>query len=245
MGQLHRVAGEGDGHVGGQLERGGGRRGQHEGVNTSWGPSKVKAPSTPSSSSRRASSAAFSSPDSRVSIFGRAIAVHADTTGADPPAASARGATAGYVTAVAAAVTVTHWGRWHPVPSRRPRPPSSSGPATPIGFGLGPANPDAFLTALGERDDWEDLTLGGALLLGYYTVLTHPKVSYRCGFFGPAERILVGPGRPHRAGPGRVPPVRPHPPAVRPEGHDRPGRPARRPTGWSTSRCTSAPPTTS
>jgi acyl-CoA hydrolase len=63
-----------------------------------------------------------------------------------------------------------------------------------IGFGLGPANPDAFLTALGGRDDWADLTLGGALLLGYYTVLTHPKVSYRSGFFGPAERILEAQG---------------------------------------------------
>jgi acyl-CoA hydrolase len=63
-----------------------------------------------------------------------------------------------------------------------------------IGFGLGPANPHAFLTALGERDDWEDLTLGGALLLGYYSVLTHPNVSYRSGFFGPAERILLAQG---------------------------------------------------
>ena len=52
---------------------------------------------------------------------------------------------------------------------------------TPSGSGSGPANPDAFLTALGGRDDWEDLTFGGALLLGYYTVLTHPKVSYRSG----------------------------------------------------------------
>jgi len=63
-----------------------------------------------------------------------------------------------------------------------------------IGFGLGPGNPDAFLTALGERDDWEDLVLGGALLLGYYTVLTKPGVSYRCGFFGPAERVLLAEG---------------------------------------------------
>ena len=63
-----------------------------------------------------------------------------------------------------------------------------------VGFGLGPANPDAFLTALGGRDDWEDLTLGGALLLGYYTVLTNPKVSYRSGFFGPSERILLAQG---------------------------------------------------
>jgi acyl-CoA hydrolase len=63
-----------------------------------------------------------------------------------------------------------------------------------IGFGLGPANPDAFLTALGGRDDWVDLTVGGALLLGYYTVLAHPNVSYRCGFFGPAERMLLAGG---------------------------------------------------
>jgi acyl-CoA hydrolase len=63
-----------------------------------------------------------------------------------------------------------------------------------IGFGLGPANPDAFLSALGERDDWVDLTLGGALLLGYYPVLAHPGVNYRCGFFGPAERMLLAAG---------------------------------------------------
>lgn len=64
-----------------------------------------------------------------------------------------------------------------------------------VGFGLGPGNPHAFLKALGERDDWEDLVLGGALLLDYYEVFTQPGVSYRCGFFGPAERILVGEGR--------------------------------------------------
>ncbi|MGH9018257.1 MAG: acetyl-CoA hydrolase/transferase family protein [Acidimicrobiales bacterium] len=63
-----------------------------------------------------------------------------------------------------------------------------------IGFGLGPGNPDAFLTALGRRDDWEDLVFGGALLLGYYTVLTKPGVSYRSGFFGPAERVLLAEG---------------------------------------------------
>jgi len=63
-----------------------------------------------------------------------------------------------------------------------------------IGFGLGPANPDAFLTAMSRRDDWVDLTVGGALLLGYYEFLAHPGVSYRCGFFGPAERILLAGG---------------------------------------------------
>ena len=59
---------------------------------------------------------------------------------------------------------------------------------------MGPANPDAFFTALGQRDDWEDLTFGGALLLGYYTVLLHPNVSYRSGFFGPAERMMLAQG---------------------------------------------------
>jgi acyl-CoA hydrolase len=63
-----------------------------------------------------------------------------------------------------------------------------------VGFGLGPANPDAFLTALGDRDDWVDLTFGGALLLGFYPVLSHPSVTYRCGFFGPAERMMLAGG---------------------------------------------------
>lgn len=67
-------------------------------------------------------------------------------------------------------------------------------PRDTVGFGLGPANPDAFLRALGLRDDWEDLVLGGALLLGFYEVLTRPGVSYRCGFFGPAERLLLAEG---------------------------------------------------
>ncbi len=67
-------------------------------------------------------------------------------------------------------------------------------PRDTIGFGLGPANPDALFTALGGRDDWEDLTVGGSLLLGYYTVLTHPRVSYRSGFFGPAERMMLAQG---------------------------------------------------
>jgi len=67
-------------------------------------------------------------------------------------------------------------------------------PRDTIGFGLGPGNPDAFLTALGGRDDWEDLVFGGALLLGYYTVLTKTGVSYHSGFFGPVERILLSEG---------------------------------------------------
>jgi acyl-CoA hydrolase len=63
-------------------------------------------------------------------------------------------------------------------------------PTDSLGFGLGPANPDTFLTALGARDDWQDLQVGGALCLNYYEVFTKSGVSYRCGFFGPAERLL-------------------------------------------------------
>jgi acyl-CoA hydrolase len=67
-------------------------------------------------------------------------------------------------------------------------------PVDRIGFGLGPANPDTFLSTLGTRDDWEDLQLGGALCLNLYDVFTKPGVSYRCGFFGPAERFLLSQG---------------------------------------------------
>ena len=75
-------------------------------------------------------------------------------------------------------------------------------PRDTIGFGLGPGNPDAFLTALGQRDDWERLVFGGALLLGYYTVFTKPGVSYRSGFFGPAERVLLAEGHDIQLVPG-------------------------------------------
>jgi acyl-CoA hydrolase len=63
-------------------------------------------------------------------------------------------------------------------------------PVDRIGFGLGPGIPDALLTALGVRTDWEDLQVGGALCLNLYELFTRPGVSYRCGFFGPAERLL-------------------------------------------------------
>ena len=97
-----------------------------------------------------------------------------------------------------------------------------------IGFGLGPANPDAFLTALGRarRLGGPDLRRCAAprLLHGPHPpegVL--PLRLLRSGRADPA-----GPGGPHRAGAGRLPAVRPHPPALRPEGDDRPGRAARR-----------------
>jgi acyl-CoA hydrolase len=71
-------------------------------------------------------------------------------------------------------------------------------PRDTVGFGLGPGIPHALMTALGRRTDWEDLVLGGALLLDLYEVCRHPGVSYRAGFFGPIERILAAEG--HRVG---------------------------------------------
>ncbi len=64
-------------------------------------------------------------------------------------------------------------------------------PHDALGLGLGPANPPALLEALGRRRDWESLTIGGALLLGLYDVLTHPAVEFRSGFFGPVERAYA------------------------------------------------------
>lgn len=59
---------------------------------------------------------------------------------------------------------------------------------------LGPGAPGEFLHALDSRDDFEDLQVNGALLPDLYGVFTKPGVSYRSGFFGPAERYLVSAG---------------------------------------------------
>ena len=67
-------------------------------------------------------------------------------------------------------------------------------PIDSIGMGLGPANPHAFLGALGARDDFEDLSIGGALVLGLFDIFSKPGVVYRSGFFGPAERFLAASG---------------------------------------------------
>ena len=63
-------------------------------------------------------------------------------------------------------------------------------PSDTVAVGLGPAHPTGFMHALGDRDDWVDLQMFGALLTDLYAVFTKPTVHYRSGFFGPAERIL-------------------------------------------------------
>lgn len=59
-----------------------------------------------------------------------------------------------------------------------------------IGVGLGPAQPPALLRALGERDDWTDLRLYGALLTVFSDLYKRPGVRLMTGFLGPLERWL-------------------------------------------------------
>lgn len=59
---------------------------------------------------------------------------------------------------------------------------------------LGPGVPSNFLHALGERDDFDELVVSGALLPDLYTLFTRSGVSYLSGFFGPAERFLISAG---------------------------------------------------
>jgi len=67
-------------------------------------------------------------------------------------------------------------------------------PSDTLAVPLGPGQPAAFLHALGQRDDWENLTVFGALLLDLYPLFARPGVELRSGFFGPAERALAAAG---------------------------------------------------
>lgn len=68
-------------------------------------------------------------------------------------------------------------------------------PRDTMGMPLGPGQPPALLQALGERTDWEDLQVVGALLTVFTPLFDHPGVHYRSGFFGPVERLLRDAGR--------------------------------------------------
>ncbi|MFO1536642.1 MAG: 4-hydroxybutyrate CoA-transferase, partial [Actinomycetota bacterium] len=63
-------------------------------------------------------------------------------------------------------------------------------PRDALGIPLGPGQPTTFLHALGDRDDWEDLVVHGALLVDLFAVFTRTGVRYRTGCMGPAERFL-------------------------------------------------------
>ncbi|KUH82737.1 MULTISPECIES: acetyl-CoA hydrolase/transferase C-terminal domain-containing protein [unclassified Mycobacterium] len=59
-----------------------------------------------------------------------------------------------------------------------------------LGIPLGPGQPPAVLRALGEREDWTDLGVYGALLAVGTELFARPGVHYLSGFFGPLERAL-------------------------------------------------------
>lgn len=67
-------------------------------------------------------------------------------------------------------------------------------PRDTLGIPLGPGQPPAFLRALGEREDWTDLRVYGALLAVLTELFSRPGVRYLSGFFGPLERALLGGG---------------------------------------------------
>jgi acyl-CoA hydrolase len=67
-------------------------------------------------------------------------------------------------------------------------------PVDRMGIPLGPGHPIELLHALGERDDYEDLVVFGALLTDLYQVFLKPGVHFLSGFFGPAERLLIDSG---------------------------------------------------
>jgi acyl-CoA hydrolase len=59
-----------------------------------------------------------------------------------------------------------------------------------VGMPLATGQPAALLAALGERDDWEELRVYGALLAVGTALFNHSKVHYLSGFYGPIERAL-------------------------------------------------------
>jgi acyl-CoA hydrolase len=63
-------------------------------------------------------------------------------------------------------------------------------PVDRIAVPLGPGIPGSYLHALGERDDFEQLEVFGALLTDLYALFTKPGVRLLSGFYGPAERYL-------------------------------------------------------
>ena len=67
-------------------------------------------------------------------------------------------------------------------------------PVDDMAVPLGPGIPGSFLHALDARDDWEALRINGALLPDLFGVMMKPGVSYRSGFYGPAERFLIASG---------------------------------------------------
>ena len=67
-------------------------------------------------------------------------------------------------------------------------------PVDSVSVPLGPGVPGDFFHALDSREDFERLEINGALLPDLFGVFTKPGVSYKSGFYGPAERFLISAG---------------------------------------------------
>jgi acyl-CoA hydrolase len=67
-------------------------------------------------------------------------------------------------------------------------------PTDQLASGLGPAWPPSLMAALGQRDDWVDLTVDGALITTGTELFGREGVRYRSGFFGPIERYVADSG---------------------------------------------------
>ena len=67
-------------------------------------------------------------------------------------------------------------------------------PVDRLGIPLGPGQPICFLRALGERSDWRELSVFGAMLVELFALFAREGVHLRSGFFGPAERALRAAG---------------------------------------------------
>jgi acyl-CoA hydrolase len=63
-----------------------------------------------------------------------------------------------------------------------------------LGLPLATGQPSAFLHALGERNDFEELVVFSALLSDLFRIFTRRGVQLRSGFFGPVERGLCAAG---------------------------------------------------
>jgi hypothetical protein len=57
-------------------------------------------------------------------------------------------------------------------------------------LGFGPAQPGVLLEEMGMREDGEDLTVFGGLMLQLYPIFAKSGVHLLLGFFGPAKRAL-------------------------------------------------------
>ncbi|MBE1550371.1 acyl-CoA hydrolase [Mycobacterium sp. OAS707] len=66
--------------------------------------------------------------------------------------------------------------------------------ADTLGMPLGPGQPPAFMRALGQRDDWTNLRVYGALLAVGTELFSRQGVHYLSGFYGPIERALQAMG---------------------------------------------------